>query len=409
MQEELLNNQKPDKVQILIITFVVFAVLFFFPASVQAGKWHVAKAVPAEQTIDQDVFLSGQQPSVEGTINGDVFIVGTEAEVVGDVNGSVFVLAEKLDLAGKVSGNLYVAAVEVNLPADSQIDRSLYAFVLSLIAENESSIGRDLNLIAMSARLQGETSGKTAASIGPWEIFKVLRDFFNQTITGFNLNQPSVALLETEAIPARSGIPHLASIRVREEDESPSALAAWALDALKSLVNFIVIGGLVLWIFPRRFKGWASKVKSEPLASAGYGVLVLINGYLVPVVGLVLVVGMLIGLLFLSMPSLAWTFFGLGIGSLITLFTLLQAAITFISKAIVAYLIGTLILSKIVPGEMKYAFLPLLLGLLIYVPLASIPYLGFVIGLVTTLLGLGAIWLGRKKIPEPEQEAAETE
>ena len=39
-------------------------------------------------------------------------------------------------------------------------------------------------------------------------------------------------------------------------------------------------------------------------------------------------------------------------------------------------------------------------GHVIYVPLASIPYLGFFIGLLITLLGLGAIWLSRKQVPQ---------
>ncbi|MEA3326634.1 MAG: hypothetical protein U9R53_04920 [Chloroflexota bacterium] len=409
MQDKYLRSRKSETIRNLVITLFVIAGLLLFPASVQARKLFYAKTIPSEQVIEQDVFLTGPQPTIEGTVNGDVFIVGSEAAINGNVNGSVFVLAEKLDLTGKVGGNLYVAAVEVNQPTDGQIDRSLYALVLSLITESDSSIGRDLNLVAMSARLQGSTSGNTAAIIGPWETLKVLWEFLNQNITGFTSNQPAVAKVETEPIPARSGIPHLASIRVKEKDTDPSALAEWGIEALKSLLNFIVVGGLVLWMFPRKFKVWASKVKEEPLTSAGYGVLVLINGYLVPVVGLFLVSGLLIGLLVLSLPSLALTFFGIGFGLLLTIFTIFQAAITFISKAIVAYLVGSLILSKIVPGGLKYSFLPLLLGLLIYVPLASIPYIGFVIGLLTTLLGLGAIWLGVKKISQQGQEAVGSE
>ena len=404
MRKNFIRKDKSNWIRLLIISLVVIAGLLLYTASVQAGRLLYTPSILSEQVIDQDVFLTGQQPTVEGTVNGDVFIVGSEAAITGKINGSVFVLAEKLELEGVVSGNLYTAAVEINQLADAKINRSLYAFVLSLITESQSSIGRDLNLVAMSARLQGQTSGKTVAIVGPWEIFKVMQDFINLNITGFNPSTPSVVYMETEPISSKAG---LASIILIEEDQNPSALAKWALDALKSLINFIVVGGLVLWLFPQRFKGWASKVKMEPLASAGYGILVLINGYLVPIVGLAFVVGLLIGLLFLSLPSLAWTFFGLGIGSLIMLVTLFQVAITFVSKAIVAYLIGTIILSKIVPGALKYAFLSLLVGLLIYVPLASIPYLGFIIGLVTTVVGLGAIWLGRKNCCLAKQEANE--
>jgi len=407
MREIKIKVKKSNRIRFFIIATIAVAGLVLFPGSVQARKLLHIHTIPSEKVINQDVFLFGQQPTIEGVVNGDVFILGREAAILGEVNGSVFVLADKLDLAGTVNGNLYSAAVEISQSADGRIDRNFYAFVLSLMTESESTIGRDLNLVAMSARLEGKTFGKTSALIGPWEIFKVLQEFFNQNVTGFTPSAPSIVKMETEPIFTRSGLPYMASIRIKEEDQEPSALGEWALAALKSLVNFIVVGSLVLWLLPQRFDGWVTKVKTEPLVSAGYGILVFINGYLIPIIVLVLVIGLFIGLLFLSLPSLGWVFFGLGMGFLIMIVTLFQVAITFISKAIVAYLLGSLILSKIFPGALKYTFLPLLLGLLIYVPLASIPYFGFVIGLAATLLGLGAIWLGRKNLFRQEKELNE--
>jgi hypothetical protein len=95
-------------------------------------------------------------------------------------------------------------------------------------------------------------------------------------------------------------------------------------------------------------------------------------------------------------------------GFLMTLFTLFLAATTFLSKAIVAYMAGTFVFSKVAPGALQYRILSLLLGLLVYVPLASIPYLGSFIGLAVTLLGLGAIWLSRKQAPQPVEAVVET-
>jgi len=393
----------------LIVAFGVIAGLLLFPVSAQAGKPLHANSIPSEQVINQDVFLTGQQPTIEGTVNGDVFVIGSDVKINGVVNGSVFAIAETLNLPGQVSGSLYVAAVEVNQPAEGTIERSFYALALSLITENGSSINRDLKMVTMSARLQGNISGTTSAIVGPWEIYKVLRDFFNQNIVGFNPNQPTLMQVENEQIPVRAGIPHMASIIEKEDSDEPSPWIEWILDIGKSLINFIVIGGLVFWAFPRQFKGWSQKVQEAPLASAGYGILVLINSYFVPIVGLILVFGLLLSLLWLSLPSLAWLFFGTGFGILLTLFTLLQIAITFVSKSIVAHLLGTIILSKTAPSVLKYSFLPLLLGLLIYVPIASIPYLGFVVGLVTTLLGLGVIWLERKNFFQSNKKAVKME
>jgi len=100
--------------------------------------------------------------------------------------------------------------------------------------------------------------------------------------------------------------------------------------------------------------------------------------------------------------------FWAGLGLLMTLFTLFLAATTFLSKTIVAYLVGAFILSRVASGVLQYRILPLLLGLLLYVPLASIPYMGFVFGLVVTLLGLGSIWLTRKQVSRPVEAVVET-
>ena len=66
---------------------------------------------------------------------------------------------------------------------------------------------------------------------------------------------------------------------------------------------------------------------------------------------------------------------------------------SYLSKGIVAYLVGYLILERIAPKVAAHKFWPLLLGLIIYVLLRSIPYFGWAVSLVVTLMGLGAVWL----------------
>jgi len=393
-------------IRALITSVSLVAVTLLFPGTVQAGKILHTTAIPAGQVIENDVFLTGQQPTIDGIVNGDVFIFGSDVSINGEVNGSVFVVAQNLHLTGKVSDNLYAAAVEMTQPTESQIGRSLYTLTLSLITEPGSNIGRDLNAVALSARMQGLTERNTAAIIGPWEIFKILRDFVNQNIVGNVHNKPSLPN-SNSANGSIQTVSYQRAMMQVAEDTKPSELVDWFLTALNSFLNFLIIGGLMLWIFPRQFQGWTSKVKKEPLVALGYGTVVLINGYLLPGVILFLLIGLLLGLIYISLPSLAWMFFWAGLGMLITLFTLFQVAITFLSKAIVAYLAGTFILTKGAPVTVQYRILPLLLGLLIYVPLASIPYAGLFIGWVVTLLGMGSIWLTRKQAFQPAEAVIE--
>jgi hypothetical protein len=93
---------------------------------------------------------------------------------------------------------------------------------------------------------------------------------------------------------------------------------------------------------------------------------------------------------------------GIGLNSLGLAFTVFLVCTTYLSKAIVAYLAGTLILKLIWRNADKYKVLPLLLGLTLYVFIAQIPLLGWVTGFLLTILGLGAMWLVgfTKDLPE---------
>ena len=60
---------------------------------------------------------------------------------------------------------------------------------------------------------------------------------------------------------------------------------------------------------------------------------------------------------------------------------------TYLSKAIVAYLAGVLILNLIGPKAVKHKVLSLLLGLTLYVLI-----IGWITGFLCNLLGHGAMW-----------------
>ena len=86
-------------------------------------------------------------------------------------------------------------------------------------------------------------------------------------------------------------------------------------------------------------------------------------------------------------------------------------ALSYLSQIVVSYLGGKLILSRLKPEWAVRPYLPFILGLIILVILAAIPYLGGVITFVVVLLGLGALWLLgmqwlRERRPAPAPIAA---
>jgi len=389
-------------VRAIITAAILVAVMLFFPTAAQAGKMLHTNAIQAGRTIENDVFLTGENPLVEGTVNGDVFVFGSDVEIKGDVNGSLFIIAKKVLLEGDVSGNVFVLSGGIVQKSESQIGRSLYAYGASLILEKDSSVARDLNAITLSAGLRGEIGRDTKATVGLFELLRILRESVQQTITGLPQRDLQIA-----SNNHRLDMPLRALVRM-PAPVTESVFLAWLRTSLTALATFVIVGLFSLWMLPARFQSWVEEIQKKPLASAGYGAIVLINGYLMPILLVALLGGAVLGLLYISLPSLAWMLLWGVLGLSVALFSLFLITVAFLSKSIVAYWAGEFILSKLAPKAMQYKVLPLLLGLVVYVLLASIPYFGFFIGLVVTLLGLGPLWLTRHQAQITVEAEAES-
>jgi hypothetical protein len=175
-------------------------------------------------------------------------------------------------------------------------------------------------------------------------------------------------------------------------------VVSWLWSRLRELVTLLVIGGLALWLLPKLFQRVVDHVRAEPLPATAWGFVVMIIGYLAAVLVAVLLVLLVIGLGMLTLGGLAWGAFWsgtVGLGAFFTFFTLL---IAYGSKLVVAYPVGRWIMQRLQGGTASapvgwQQIWPLLLGVLLYVAVAGIPYLGFVVNILVTLLGLGAMWL----------------
>ena len=66
------------------------------------------------------------------------------------------------------------------------------------------------------------------------------------------------------------------------------------------------------------------------------------------------------------------------------------------SKVIVAYMLSRLVVGLISEEAHKYRYLLMFFGLLIYVLLQSLPYVGGAINFIVVIIGLGSVWLVRR-------------
>jgi cytoskeletal protein CcmA (bactofilin family) len=414
--------------RLLVILVMTLVIVLSATHNVKAQGIVVGDTVAAGTTISGDGFFYGNNVTISGTVDGDVMAIGREVVIDGTVNGSLVVLGENLTINGEVGGTIYSAAVQLVYGSEANSDRNLYFAGFSLNTEEGSIVGRDLYAASLGAQFAGTVEGEVQAIIGPAEFFYLIMDRIDTSgllsySPSFAPNgalfasgsHPGAGLLGMSSIGTTSLQPALAIMTGNEHQSTGvdwPVVGEWFLERLRELVTLFVFGLLGLWLIPQVIPGSADKLRANPLPSTGWGLLALVIAFnLLGVVLLIAFIIVTIGLFlgFATLWELAWAFMALGIFSLGLAATIFALFVLYFSKAIVAYFIGNLILTRLAPKTTKYKALSLLLGLVIYVLLAAVPILGWVIGLGFTALGLGAAWLyyrnTRKTALEAEDEA----
>jgi hypothetical protein len=176
-----------------------------------------------------------------------------------------------------------------------------------------------------------------------------------------------------------------------QERQEPT-LADRAVDSLRRYVSLLVVGGLLLWLLPRLFRGAAETVRGRSLVSLGVGVLGFV-GVIMALVLLVLVtvlVAVVLGLLGLGSLTGVTVFGGILVAAVVVF--LLVLALVFAAPATVGLALGRLLVRG--DGRSLLGWLgALALGVLVVVLVAAIPVVGGWLEALLVLLGLGALLL----------------
>ena len=358
--------------------------------------------VDSGEVLDQDVILNGDEVIMSGTVNGDVFATGGRIIISGIVNGSLFIVGENVSVLGNVKGSTYVTAVSLDLGSTAKIGRSLYFLGVSLITEKNSLIEQNLYGVSLGARLAGTVNGQSEVIVGLIELGKLVLDSINRVTTGIPIGEvfPSAAparpLAQARELQVMAGAlgPLAAQDGNQVEDSAQgSNVGDWALNRLRVLISLLIVGAFFLWLLPKQLEQWRTKVQKRPFAALGWGLVTYVMGFITTLIFLALFIAIGLSFIVVTLWGLAFIFWGLSLSALSLFFATFILFVSYGSKIIVAYLVGWLIFDRFYPRANKHRVWPLLLGLIIYLLLASIPYLGWAISLIVTFIGLGAVWM----------------
>ena len=391
------------------------------PAKAQAIVFE--DTIPAGQVLENDAILSGTDVTLAGEVVGDVLAVGTNITISGQVDGSLIAVGQHVNLASPISGTTIVVSLDLLLEPAAQLARNLYFVGLSLQTQEGSLIGRDLAALALGATLNGEIARDTRAVLGPLEVIRLLIGSISgddpQTVSRA-IPAPAIAarppveqaLQSGFALPLRPLLPGIAGGALQQAQIDTARLQAWFLGVVRNLVTLLVFGLLGIWLFPRQLNQAAGLTHRRPWKATGIGLLALVIAFSLSLVaGLLFAMILAVGLWLSSvqLSSLALAVWAVGFSSLALVFSLSALFVAYGAKVIVAYLVGLLILERVFPRAAEQRWWPLLLGLALYVLLASIPGLGWVIAVLVTAIGLGAAWLLYRERGEMAASGVQTE
>jgi hypothetical protein len=116
-----------------------------------------------------------------------------------------------------------------------------------------------------------------------------------------------------------------------------------------------------------------------------------------------------LGLFFstLRLTGLAWTIWTAGFGGLGVALAVFYFSAEYLSKIIVAYLVGMVLLGRTPAALWGRRLWMLLLGEAIVLVLLSIPTLGWVLSVLMTMFGLGTIYLYLRQNPRSSRQTQE--
>lgn len=412
--------------------FVLFALLVI-PA--QAVENDDDGIIEAGQVIDDDLFIEAEKVLIDGRITGNLFINGSDVIVNGQVDGNLFIfgavsqvngpvggslafMGKSLELNNHVAGSVFAMGASVVLEKQAEINHNIYFSGYNFEASPGSLVGVDASIMGYQAILKGNVGRDLFGEVSALElegtigrnidievdapsndvsVFK-MGPFPNSIPSGIRVSdQASVAgklnYTSTSEQSATIAIsPSQVIYHPLQNKKEPILWKSLLERVLRNFVTLLLLGGLVLWLLPHPFEQTTQKVR-QILPSLGWGIVTFIVFPLVILLagGVIIVCGTLLGIVTLSRLAMLVLWGGFLALALIVIISLIL--LLYLSKLVVANAVGNWLFRRVLPTYKGHAILPLALGILLYVLLATLPLIGFMFSVLVALIGLGAIWL----------------
>ena len=357
------------------LLLILLSVLSFAGAASAAdfrgGNNLIISAGPA---IDNDLYIGASDIRVDGDINGDLIAAAGNIRVGGKVSDDLMLAGGTIIIDGPVGDDIRVAGGTITI--NSNVSNDILAAGGTVTISGNA--GRDVFVGAGNIELTGRIGGNLTASGDTVVLGGVVEGNANITATklelkpGAEIKGDLVYTSSNNATIAEGAIVHGAIRQIVPKEPEKKTAEATLKDEVYSFLKFFVVGALIVYLAPRQSEKAADAIVRSPLKSSLLGLALL---FTVPFAAILLII----------------TIIGIPL-AIISIMAYLIAI--YVSGIFVGFAIGrmALELSETYKKEGTSILLALFIGLVILTLLQRLPAVGGLIGFLTIILGLGAMF-----------------
>lgn len=423
-----MNGNRVRKWVSVFAMAALLALLWAVPARAFEGRGGDVVTIPAGEEVADDLYVGTGTFTLDGRVNGDLVVFGATITIgpQGVVEGDLIAAGQSVIVRGQVMDDARLAGFALTIEDGAQVGGDVVAGAYSLETGPGSAIAGDAIYAGGQALHAGNIAGDAEFATGGLEVRGSVEGDLNAEVGAASntpMFSPSTFVPNTPPVPPVRGgltvaegaviggnlryagadaanIPEGAVAgqvffeqRAVTEREQPNPIVEWFFNNLRTLVTLIVVGLLMIWLVPNFTRRSAAALRERPLLSLGWGIVSFFAFLfaLLALAAVVIILAIVLGVVTLG-DLVGTTIWGGLLAGFALIFTF-SVAVGYLSKVVVSYLGGRLILAQLRPEWAESRIWPVVLGVLIFTALAAIPLLGWLFSLVVILFGLGALWL----------------
>ena len=406
------------------------------PAYAFEGRSGDYVTIEADDVIEDDLYVTAQVFTLDGTVTGDLVVAAQTIIINGEVGGDLFAGGQTVVINGSVADDVRIAGAGLQTGEHAVIGGDLVSAGASLETRDGSVVSGDLVVGAGQALLAGDVAGDVLAGSGGLELRGAIGSNImayvgesddgappmNMYMTDSPITLPTVrpGLKVTDRASVAGNLTYSSTTDlsfptgvvagritrteppVTETGATPketNKVLDFGFDLMRSVVTLLLFGLLMVRFAPGFLQSLQENVISKFVPSLGWGIIAYAAFFFMLFVIIIVMIlgGMIFG--FLTLGSVTATII---FSALLALFAMILGFVlvtAFLTKISVGAALGKSIFSYARSPLAENKYWSLILGLLIIAVLVSLPFIGWLFGLVVLFLGLGAFWLwGRAQL-----------